>query len=110
MKLSDLQKYTLKQAWQTKDKTVGKDVLARFYSGRKNKPKDKDLINVITKSVERLIEKELVVGYGWRTSQKWFIRQVKLTPKGKKIARRLAVGIQQKLPLKNVKIKSQNAK
>ena len=99
MKLSALQKYILKQCVQTKDKTISKAILERFYNNNKNKPKPKDIINIITKSVERLIKKELVIGYGWKTSHKWFINQVKLTPKGKKIAKSL-FGIQQKLPLK----------
>ena len=75
MKLSDLQKYILKQSWQNKDKTIGKEVLIKFYSSQKTKPKAKDLINVITKSVERLIKKELVIGYGWGASHKWVIRR-----------------------------------
>ena len=37
MKLSDLQKYILKQSWQNKDKTTGKEVLIKFYNGQKNK-------------------------------------------------------------------------
>lgn len=109
MKLSELQKYILKQAWQAKDKTVTKDILNKFYNGCKKKPKPKDLITIITKSVERLIKKELVIGYGWRTPHKWFIRHVKLTPKGRKTTRSL-FGIQQKLPLKNAKIKIKKSK
>ncbi|MFA6254906.1 MAG: hypothetical protein WC675_02605 [Patescibacteria group bacterium] len=100
MKLSTLQKYILKQCVQAKDKVISKANLERFYTNSKAKPKPKDLVNTITKSVERLIKKELVIGYGWKTPHKWFIRQVKLTPKGAKIARRL-LGVQQKLPLKN---------
>ena len=100
MKLSVLQKYILKQCIQAKDKIVSKSILERFYSGKKNKPKD--TINIITKSVDRLIKKELVTGYGWKTSHKWFIRQVKLTPKGKKIAKSL-FGVQQKLPFRKSK-------
>ncbi len=105
MKLSDLQKYILRQAWQTKNKIISKDVLIKFYNGRKDKPKLKELINVITKSVERWSKKELVICYGFRTPHKWFIRQAKLTPKTKKIARSL-LGIQQKLPFKKLKVKS----
>jgi len=99
MKLSALQKYILKQCLQTKDKIISKSVLEKFYSNAKSKPSPKDVINTITKSVERLIKKELVTGYGAKTSHKWFIRQVRLTPKGVKVARTL-FGVQQKLPLK----------
>lgn len=99
MKLSALQKHILKQCVQSKEKIISKVKLEKFYNGKKNKPKPKDMINIITKSVERLIKKELVIGYGWKTPHKWYINQVKLTPKGRKIAKTL-FGIQQKLPFK----------
>ena len=107
MKLSALQKYILKQAFQTKDKSVSKVVLDRFYNDAKTRPKPKDLINIISRSAERLIKKELVIGYGWQTPHKWFIDKVKLTPKGRKVAKEL-LGVQQKLPfnLKNKKIRN----
>jgi hypothetical protein len=99
MKLSALQKYILRQSFQAKDKTISKAVLGRFYSDKKTKPKSKDFPNIITKSVERLIKKELVIGYGWKTPHKWFINKVKLTPQGIKAAKQL-FGVQQKLPFK----------
>ncbi|MDX9893153.1 MAG: hypothetical protein RB292_01925 [Patescibacteria group bacterium] len=102
MKLSALQKYILKQAYQTKDKTISKLGLEKFYSNAKTKPKPKDLANIITKSVERLIKKELVIGYGWRTACKWFIDKARLTPQGNKVAREL-FGIQPPLPFKKLK-------
>ncbi len=104
MKLSALQKYILKQCFQTKDKIISKSVLEKFYNGSKAKPKPKDLINIVTKSVERLIKKELVIGYGWKTPHKWFIKQVKLMPRGAKVAKSL-LGVQQRLPLKSRKSK-----
>ncbi|MDD2806951.1 MAG: hypothetical protein PHW95_00295 [Patescibacteria group bacterium] len=100
MKLSPLQKYILIQGIGAKDKTISKSVLEKFYSSKAVKPNAKDIISIITKSVERLIKKELIIGYGWKTPQKWYIRQGKLTPKGIKAAKDL-LGIQQKLPLKN---------
>ncbi|MFA6215004.1 MAG: hypothetical protein WC768_00370 [Patescibacteria group bacterium] len=102
MKLSALQKYILKQCAQTKDKVISKATLEHFYGNKSKSPKAKDAINIITKSVERLIKKELVIGYGWKTPHKWFIKQVKLTPKGSKLAKSL-FGFQQKLPFKNIK-------
>lgn len=103
MKLSALQKFTLKQCLQAKDRTISKATLERFYSGKPSAPKPKDLINDITKSIERLIKKELVIGYGIKTSHKWFIKQVKLTSKGAKVARTL-LGVQQKLPFRKNKL------
>jgi len=102
MKLSALQKYILKQCLQAKDKIISKKVLHDFYRQSVKPPKSKDIINIITKSVERLIKKELIVGFGEETAQKWFINQVKLTAKGKKVARGL-LGVQQKLPFKKNK-------
>jgi hypothetical protein len=99
MKLSALQKYILKQCVQRKEKIIPRSVLEKFYNGKKKKPKPKDMINIVTKSVERLISKELVIGYGWKTPHKWFIKQVRLTPKGRKVAKSL-FGVQQKLPFK----------
>lgn len=100
MKLSPLQKYTLQQCFGAKDKTISKAVLEKFYVGKSARPNKKDVISIITKSVERLIKKDLVIGYGWKTPQKWYIRQCKLTPNGVSVARGL-LGTQQKLPLKN---------
>lgn len=105
MKLSALQKYILKQCLQTKDRIISKGTLERFYNGKPSAPKQKDAINIITKSVDRLIKKELVTGYGVKTPHKWFIKQVKLTAKGAKVARSL-FGVQQKLPFKAQKHKS----
>lgn len=59
----------------------------------------KDIVDVTTKALERLIGRGLLVGYGIRTKEKWFIQAVRLTPEGRRIARRLA-GTQQSLPLR----------
>lgn len=104
MKLSGLQKFILKQAWASKDKTISKEMIEKFYLGKTHKPKAKDIITIITRSIERLIVDDLIIGYGSKTSHKWFIRQVKLTPVGKRIAKNL-FGIQQILKLKSKKAK-----
>jgi hypothetical protein len=109
MKLSALQKYILRQCVLAKDKTISKLVLENFYSNKSKKPNSRDLVNIITKSVERLIKKDLVIGGGWKTSHKWFIKQVRLTPRGRKLAGGL-FGVQQKLPFKNAKFKMQKSK
>jgi hypothetical protein len=98
MKLSSLQKYILKRCAVSSAKTVSKSELVKYYDNLKSRPKPKDLVNDVAKSVERLIARDLVTGYGWKTAKKWYLTQVKLTPAGKKSARTL-VG-QQKLPFK----------
>ncbi|TSC95951.1 MAG: Uncharacterized protein Athens101410_275 [Parcubacteria group bacterium Athens1014_10] len=97
MYLSQLQKYSLLQCYSSKIKAYPKKDLLKFYNHQKTKPKE--IQKVITKSVERLIKKELLVGYGEHTSHKWYIKEIRLTPKGRRIAKKLR-GEQQKLPLK----------
>ena len=69
-----------------------------FVKGRE--PKRDDQINIITKSLERLIDRGYLVGYGTRTPKKWFVKEIKLTMMGRRAAKRL-MGEQQILPLKN---------
>lgn len=99
MKLSALQKYILKRCFEIRGNKISKALIFKFYNHSRTKPKLKDEITIITKSIERLIVKELIAGYGWKTAKKWFIREVKLTPRGRKTAKKL-FGEQQKLPLK----------
>lgn len=98
MKFSALQKYILKECIYAKQEAIDKTRLLAFYKGSKT-PSMKDKITIITKSVDRLIKKELLIGYGWKTPHRWYITQVKLTPKGRAESKKL-FGIQQKLPLK----------
>ena len=98
MTLSNLQKYILNKGLESRAKTVTKAVLKKFYATKKNQPKDDDQLNIITKSVERLIKKGLVKGIGIKTAEKWFVKEVILTKKGLKKAREF-LGQQQELPL-----------
>ena len=85
MRLSDLQKYILKKVWNT--------------NKIKKVPTKNLQIKIITKSIERLIDKGLMIGYGEKTQYKLFIKQVKLTSFGKKVTKKL-FGEQIKLPFK----------
>jgi len=96
---SDLQKYILLKAYE-EGKKFGRDKLLVFYNMRKVGVKREDRVNIITKSLERLIDREFLTGYGTRTPHKWFIKEIKLTKKGEKEAKRL-LGEQQSLPFKN---------
>ena len=101
MRLSQLQKYILLNLLNNKGKSKRKQLL-KFYEKKKNVPKKSDQQGIVTKSLERLIEKGLMIGYGRRTPQKWFIEDVQLTIKGKKEAKKL-LGEQQPLPFKTKK-------
>ena len=61
-----------------------------------------DQVHSITKSIERMIDKELLIGHGVRAPHRWYIKEVRLTVKGKREAKKLR-GQQQELPLKNIK-------
>lgn len=97
MRLSFLQKYILLNSFGKKGFLVSKKRLAKFYDSQNKKPKSTDIQRIITKSVERLIDRELMTGYGIRTSQRWFIKEVRLTAKGRIVTREL-LGKQQQLP------------
>ncbi|MCD4760828.1 hypothetical protein K8R42_02940 [bacterium] len=99
MKLSKLQKFILKQSWQNKKPRVPRSIFENFYNKQKNPPSAKIRANIITKSIERLIDKGLLVGFGEKTQYKLFISQVRLTISGKKIAQTL-FGQQTQLPFK----------
>lgn len=97
--LSSLQKFILLQGSLTGFGATSKKSLLKYYDKKSNKPDSKDAKNIISKSVDRLIGKGLIVGFGYKTAEKMFISSIKLTPQGKKIVRRLQ-GVQQKLPFK----------
>ena len=88
MRLSHLQKFILLQCLESKTGRISRTRL-----NVKNKTK------IITKSIERLIDKELLVGFGERTKYKWFIKDIKITRKGRIEAKKL-LGEQLKLKFK----------
>lgn len=100
MMLSGLQKFILKICISRQTLRVGRDPFYGYYKRSKDPPKHEDQVNAITKALERLIDRELLVGYGVRTSRKWYIKEVKLTSRGRKVAKEL-LGKQQTLPLKS---------
>jgi len=98
MRLSQLQKYIILVMLGERG-AFKRDSLRVFYRQQKNKPSKKDQHSIISKSIERLINRELLVGYGRRTPKKWFIDEIRLTKKGQVIAKKLQ-GEQQVLPLR----------
>jgi hypothetical protein len=94
--LSSLQRAILTECLEEGRGRLDRRRFGLFYQERKT-PKSPQ--KIITQSLERLIEREFLVGYGIRTPHKWFIQQVRLTPKGRKTARKL-LGEQQQLKLK----------
>jgi len=101
VRLSLLQKSILLQCLDLKGR-LPKKSLEQWYAqlGVSRAMSYKDAQNTITKTLENLIDKGCLVGAGLRTQQKWFIHDVRLTPEGRKVAKKLH-GVQQALPLKN---------
>jgi hypothetical protein len=96
--LSKLQEYILKKSLGYKQKKgIDKNTFFKFYENIKNKPKD--IENIIIKSLNRLIERDLIVAFCKKTKYKTFIDKILLTSHGKKIAQRL-LGTQEMLPMK----------
>ena len=85
MKLSKLQKFILLECLGRKGK-FKRQTLLRFYDKQKQPAKKEDQQKIISQSLERLIDKELMIGFGRRTPHKWFIEEIKLTAKGKRKA------------------------
>lgn len=104
MRLSALQRYILRECYQTRQPLISRQPFTRFYPAKTPKT---TVVNSLTASLERLIDKGLMIGFGRRTHEKWFIEQVRLTPLGRKTARQL-LGTQQRLPLASTTAKPLN--
>lgn len=101
MRLSGLQKFILLNVLSSRERYTRRQLL-HYYNKHKHKPKKEDQQGIITRSLERLIEKGLLIGYGRRTPQKWFINEVRLTTVGRREAKKL-LGEQQSLPFRKRK-------
>jgi len=104
MRLSNLQKYILLECYNSKTGRINRLRLGHFYDTIKNikKPEIHLQTKIITKSIERLIDKGLLVGFGERTKEKWFIKDIKITVKGRKEGKKL-LGEQMKLKFRKRK-------
>jgi hypothetical protein len=98
MRLSKLQKYIILQGFDAKNKLDRKGLLD-FYNAYKKKPSKEIMVNSITNSLERLIKKGLLVGFGELTKEKTYIQKIRLTTDGRKVGKKL-FGEQKRLPLK----------
>ena len=100
MRLSRLQKFILTHCYGSKSKTCLKTEFYNYYS-KKELKKDKLGIQVaLQKSIDNLVFKDLTAAYGHKTMKKWYIHKVRLTAKGKRIAKDLIKSRQRKLPIK----------
>jgi hypothetical protein len=89
MRLSNLQKFILLECRNSKTGKISREHLNKFYEKVEKKPKAEMMTKIITQSIERLIDKELLVGFGERTSHKWYIKGIKITSFGRRITKKL---------------------
>lgn len=104
MALSRLQKYIF-MTCLAKGGRASREAFYGYYTDAQNSPTHDDQVNSVTKALERLIDRELMVGYGMRAPHKWYIKEVKLLPAGRRLAKKL-LGEQQVLPLHSKKLRS----
>ncbi|MDD5032077.1 MAG: hypothetical protein PHR36_03465 [Patescibacteria group bacterium] len=100
MRLSGLQKYILGQCYLNKNSLIAKADFYGFYPKKEFAENKKRREDIIHNSLESLVAKDLLIAFGRKTAQKWFINKVKLTPKGKREAREIIKQRQRKLPIK----------
>jgi hypothetical protein len=97
MRLGHLQRFILLRAFENRGRLARRG-LEVFYKTQTAPPKRKDQIGAVTHTLERMLSLGLLTALCVRTAEKWFIKEVRLTARGRKEALRL-FGEQQKLPL-----------
>lgn len=97
MRLSGLQRFALIECYTRRSTRLIRKVVHGYYRSMPKQPGH--VQDVVTKSLESLIDRGLLIGYGRRTPKRWFIDEIRLTPRGRKIARTL-LGEQLSLPLR----------
>jgi len=104
MKLSTLQKFILRKTLASGKAKTARNILLDFYKNKKKVPKKELKVKIITQSLERLIDKGLIIGWGHKTQEKFFIDNIKLTTRGRKLACSL-LGRQVPLPFKKKRVR-----
>ena len=89
MRLSRLQKYILTKCYYNKRGIAGKREFYEFYSKDELDSREKSVQAAVHKSIDSLVEKDLLIAHGHKTAKKWFIHKVKITSRGKKAIREL---------------------
>jgi hypothetical protein len=96
MRLGPLQKYIFTLCPGRKH--VSRHIFLGYYKGMAEAPSFEDRVNAITKTLEKMISRDLMTAEGVKTADKFFIRTIKLTPRGAREAKKLR-GEQPPLPL-----------
>ncbi len=98
MTLSPLQQYMVAEAAKAKPR-VHRTLFEDEYRRRNPDASAKDVADGVTGAMDRLIDRGLAVGYGYRTQHKMFLTTLRLTPEGRRVAKANRPKPQQTLPL-----------
>jgi hypothetical protein len=96
--LSRLQQYILEEC-VGRGGSISRRVLDSNYQASRSRARGENFKKIITQSIERLITRGLIVGYGIKTKEKLFIEKIKLTAEGRSQAQRWRESRQARLPL-----------
>lgn len=99
MRLSGLQKFIITNCGENKS-FVKKEDFYSFYAKEELIKNKKVIQDAVHRCLENMVAKDILIAYGKKTAQKWFIEKVKLTIAGKNIFRELITSRQRKLPIK----------
>jgi len=100
MRLSKLQKYILKECYFSRSSAKLKADFYSFYPKKELKINKISVQVVLQNSLDNLVAKDLVAAYGHKTAKKWFVHKIKLTSRGRRLAKKLIKNRQSKLPIK----------
>lgn len=100
--LSYIQQFILEECFEQKG-NCSRALIDKNYSASKSKASEENFKKIITQSIERLIDRGLIVGYGMKTKEKLFITKIRLTSSGKREILEIRKHKQKKLPLKKHK-------
>lgn len=96
--LSRLQQYILDEC-ALRGGGLGRRLLDANYEASRSRASEENYKKIITQSIERLIERGLLVGYGRKTREKLFIDKIRLTAVGRRVLENLRRRKQLRLPL-----------
>ena len=97
--LSRIQQFILEEC-KEQGANCSRSFIDKSYTASKSKAQQENFKKIITQSIERLIDRGLLVGYGMKTKEKLFITKIRLTAAGARAVRKLRASRQKKLPLR----------
>lgn len=97
--LSRLQQYILEEC-VLRGGGISRRLLDSNYEDSRSRSREDNYKKIITQSIERLIERGFLVGYGRKTREKLFIDKIRLTAAGRRVLENLRRRKQLRLPIK----------